>query len=395
MLIGFRRSFLRPAIALLERAQAPGENAFQPSALGKMWAPWIATLDKGKQDAAQYLRSLEEQGQLRNAILGSAIDGIVTSDATGTITDFNPAAEVMFGWSRAEIIGKSMEETIVPPAFRHAHQTGMARYVTSGEARVIRRKVELQGLRRDGSVFPIELAIAEASVGSERIFIGYIRDLTSQQNSEAELLQSREALHQSEKLASLGSLLAGVAHELNNPLAIVVGRAAILEEKLAGSPLIVSLQKLRAAADRCNRIVKTFLAMARQSGPRRSHVQLNELVEGALEMSAYSLRTDGIEVCLDLYPALPPTSADSDQLIQVLINLIVNAQQSMVGKPGENRLTVRTRHAQRANGDHTRSRRHWPWRAKRRCGAYIRAILYHQGRRCRNRHGFVSKQGHG
>ena len=348
MLIGFQRSFLKPAITLLERAQAP-VDASQKSDIGRMWAPWIEMLDKGKQDAAQYLESLQEQSDLRSAILRSAIDGIVTSDEAGAITDFNPAAEAMFGWSRADIIGKTMEETIVPPAFRHAHKSGMSRYLASGEARVIRRKVELQGLHRDGSIFPIELAIAEASINGERIFIGYIRDLTTQQNSEAELLQSREALHQSEKLASLGSLLAGVAHELNNPLAIVVGRAAILEEKLAGSPLLPPLQKLRAAADRCSRIVKTFLAMARQSGPRRSEVQLNELVEGALDMSAYGLRTDSVEVCLDLYPALPSTFADGDQLVQILINLIVNAQQAMAAVPGEHRLTIRTRHAQRAN----------------------------------------------
>ena len=345
MLIGFRNSFLKPAITLLERAGSVDDSP--PPNIGRMWAPWIDMLNQGSKDAAQYLQSLQEQSDLRSAILGSAIDGIVTSDEAGIITDFNPAAEAMFGWSRGDIIGKTMEETIVPPAFRHAHKSGMSRYLASGEARVIRRKVELQGLHRSGSLFPIDLAIAEASISGERIFIGYIRDLTTQQNSEAELLQSREALHQSEKLASLGSLLAGVAHELNNPLAIVVGRAAILEEKLAGSPLLPPLQKLRAAADRCSRIVKTFLAMARQSGPRRSQVQINELVEGALDMSAYGLRTNGVEVCLDLYPALPSTSADGDQLVQVLINLIVNAQQAMACLSGDHRLTIRTRHAQR------------------------------------------------
>jgi PAS domain S-box-containing protein len=344
----FRQTFLKPAVLLLQRARLTGPTTAPPP-IAKLWQPWLDLIENGRRQTTEHVQALEEQNQWRSAILGSAIDGVVTSDEAGVITDFNPAAEAMFGWARADIIGKTMEETIVPPNHRAAHHAGMARYTASGEARTIRRQIHLHGLRRDGSIFPLELAIAEATIGESRIFIGYIRNLTAQHESEAELLQSREALHQSEKLASLGSLLAGVAHELNNPLAIVVGRAAILEEKLAGSPLLPPLQKLRAAADRCGRIVKTFLAMARQSGPRRSRVQLNDLVAGALDMSAYGLRTDGVEVRLDLYPALPSTSADSDQLVQVLINLIINAQQAMAAMPGSHRLTVRTRHAQRQN----------------------------------------------
>jgi PAS domain S-box-containing protein len=346
--IGYRRSFLKPAIALLERAQSP-DSTSPPPVVGRMWQPWIDVLDKGKRDAAHYVRSLEEQADLRNAILGSAIDGIVTSDESGVITDFNPAAAVMFGWTRDEIIGQKMEDTIVPPAFKDRHRNGMAQYVSRSDVKVIGRKVELQGLHKNGRVFPIELAIAEATVGGARTFIGYIRNLTEQQKAQAELLATRESLHQSEKLTALGSLLAGVAHELNNPLAIVVGRAAILEEKLAGSPHLAPIQKLRAAADRCGRIVKTFLAMARQSGPRRGIVQLNDLIEGAFDMASYGLRTTGVEVRQELARDLPTTSADEDQLVQVIINLIVNAQHAMAGKPGKHHLTIRTRHDKSAN----------------------------------------------
>ncbi len=344
----FRQLFLKPAVLLLQRAHDDA-NAVPAPTVGRLWQPWMDSLEGERTAVKGHVRALEEQNQLRNAILASAIDAIVTSNAEGVITEFNPAAEAMFGWPRSDIVGRTMEATIVPPRHRDAHRNGMARSLATGETRAVRRKIQLEGLRRDGSVFPVELAIAHATVSDQRLFIGYIRDLTAQKLNEAELLQSREALHQSEKLASLGSLLAGVAHELNNPLAIVVGRAAILEEKLVASPLLPSLQKLRAAADRCSRIVKTFLAMARQSGPRRSRVQLNDLVEGALDMSAYGLRTDGVEVQLDLYAALPDTLADGDQLVQVLINLIVNAQHAMAKAPPPHRLTVRTRHAKSAN----------------------------------------------
>ncbi len=136
------------------------------------------------------------------------------------------------------------------------------------------------------TIFPLRNAAGEI----DRIG-GVSTDITELYNARNQLRQAQNSLHQSEKLAALGQLLAGIAHELNNPLAVVLGRAAILQEKLAGTPHEAPLQKLREAANRCARIVKTFLAMARQTGPRRQMVDVNDLVESALEMTTYSLRT--------------------------------------------------------------------------------------------------------
>ncbi len=158
-----------------------------------------------------------------------------------------------------------------------------------------------------------------------------------------------QALYQSEKLSALGSLLAGVAHELNNPLSVVVGRSIMLEDTLGDSPAGKSIVKIRAAAERCARIVKTFLAMARQQETTRVPVSPAQVIESALDLTAYRLREDGVEVVLNLDPELPGIHADPDQLVQVFTNLIVNARQAMATVDGPKRLTVTSSHDRGAN----------------------------------------------
>jgi signal transduction histidine kinase/CheY-like chemotaxis protein len=165
-------------------------------------------------------------------------------------------------------------------------------------------------------------------------------DISERKRTEAELARHREALHQSEKLSALGSLLAGVAHELNNPLSVVVGRSIMLEEQLRDAKIVASITKIRAAAERCSRIVKTFLAMARQQESVQTPVKLGQVIETSLDMVGYRLRESEVEVNLNLGRELPEVWADSDQLIQVFTNLFLNAQQAMAHSPKPRRLMI-------------------------------------------------------
>jgi two-component system NtrC family sensor kinase len=143
----------------------------------------------------------------------------------------------------------------------------------------------------------------------------------------------------------MSALLAGVAHELNNPLAVVVGRAGLLSRQLANGPLETPVTQLAQAAERCARIVKNFLALARQRPPERQEVDLNRVAHEALELMAYALRVDNIEVTLDLEPSLPVLWADPHQLHQVIVNLVSNAHHAMREMPPDRprRLIVRSR----------------------------------------------------
>jgi signal transduction histidine kinase len=170
--------------------------------------------------------------------------------------------------------------------------------------------------------------------------------LEAQNRSLDQTVKERTArLLQSEKVATMGSLLAGVAHELNNPLAVLSGQAQLLRETVTDDPTLSRrANKIAEASDRCVRIVRNFLALARQRPPERTEVRIDEVVRGAIELLAYELRTDSIEVTVEVAEGLPRLSGDPHQLHQVLVNLIANAQQAMRRQTQPRRLTVAARH---------------------------------------------------
>jgi PAS domain S-box-containing protein len=202
---------------------------------------------------------------------------------------------------------------------------------------------EVRLRRGDGTEFWAALTSKLITFEGQPAMVSGITDLTERKRAEAEIARQREALYQSEKMSALGSLLAGIAHELNNPLAVVVLQAHLLEEATADANTRRRASKIRLAADSCARIVRTFLAMVRKRPPERSLIDLADVVRSSVELMSYALRTTDIEVALGLDPDLPPLWADASQISQVLVNLIVNAQQALSEAPRPRRLRIETR----------------------------------------------------
>jgi PAS domain S-box-containing protein len=163
----------------------------------------VSTDIEDRKRAEQELRRSEAR---KAAILDSALDCIVTIDHEGRITEFNPAAERTFGCRRDEVLGQPLADVIIPPALRDRHRQGFARYLSTSEARVLGRRIEMTALRADGSEFPTELAITRIPLDGPPSFTGYLRDITERKLAEEELRRSEAFLAQAQRLTLTGSL---------------------------------------------------------------------------------------------------------------------------------------------------------------------------------------------
>jgi len=330
-----RRRVIEPALTIMGylHARSIDDRAVEPK-LSARWQPWVEVVTSTF-EAQRAARQRERRSEaFKSAVVDQALAAIVTVDAKARVVEWNAAAEDMFGWPRAMVIGHEVADFVAPEHRRHAHADGLER--SAG------RRSEFTALRADGTPFPVEMQVNKIEVDGVTHYSAFLVDVSARVQAAAEIERQREALRQSEKLSAMGGLLAGVAHELNNPLAIVLGRASLLESKAEGGDIADDARRIREAAERCARIVRSFLNMARSRPAERHAVQLNDLVRAAMDLLAYSLRTSGVAVELVLDDALPAVQADEDRIGQLLMNLVVNAQQALSNHIGERRLRVET-----------------------------------------------------
>ncbi|HEX8553145.1 MAG TPA: ATP-binding protein [Sphingomonas sp.] len=280
-------------------------------------------------------RQRRESEALLSAFMERAPLGMHVKDAGGRYLRINPELAYALGHPGEAILGRHPAEFLAPElATRLEAIEAEARGGATASA-------ELVDPTRDHHSAIVSVAFPIAGAG-EACTGGFTIDLTERMRAEAELAQSRETLHQTEKLSALGALLAGVSHELNNPLSIVTAQADLIAHQAGDGPLAERAGKLREAAERCAKIVRTFLAMARRQEPVRRAVDLNAVATAALDLVAYGFAADGVVVTRAFEPALPRIEADPDQLHQIVVNLLVNAQHAMADCAAR-RVTVSTR----------------------------------------------------
>jgi PAS domain S-box-containing protein len=313
-----------------------GDRSFFPEVGKDMKATAGADAEAAGAPAAEALANSESR---LHAVLAAAVDGILTIDERGAVQTINPAAERLFGYAADEVIGQNVK-LLMPPPFRDEHDGYLARYLATGEKRIIGIGREVVGLRKDGTSFPMDLSVAEACLGDGRVFVGIIRDLTERKRADEDIRAMTQQLWHAAKLASVGELAASIAHELNNPLATVSLRVeAVLARTLADDPRRRALEIIDQEVKRMGELVANLLQFSRRGAEQISTVDLRQELTRAVELIHHQLRQRLIRVVQEFAADTPLLYADRQKLRQVFLNLLTNASDAM---PQGGMLTLRT-----------------------------------------------------
>ena len=290
----------------------------------------VSTID----DLQNQIRRREASEARLRAVIETAVDGVILSDAHGTVLVFNPACEKLFGYRAEEVIGQNVR-MLMPQPFREEHDGYLRHYRCTGERRIIGIGREVVGQRKDGSTFPMDLSVGEAHHGGERIFVGIIHDLTYRKRMEEQLIQAQ-------KMEAVGQLSGGIAHDFNNLLTVIIGSGETLSQKLKARPDLQHYAELvQRAGERGAELTNRLLAFSRRQMLRPTNVDCNELLRSMRTLLRRTLRED-IVVRTELEPELWTAVADPGQLESAVLNLALNAQDAM---PDGGRLTIATANA--------------------------------------------------
>lgn len=270
---------------------------------------------------------VEVQTSSIKAIVNTAADGIITIDQKGVVLSFNGAAERMFGYGAEEVVGRNIN-MLMPQPHRDAHDGYMARYLATGEARVIGIGREVAGRRKDGSVFPLYLAVSEVEIGAERHFTGIVRDISQQKEAEAELIRAREAAEAASRAKS--NFLANMSHEIRTPMNAIIG----MTDLVLDSPLAPEQEKLlrsvASSAKALLTILNDILDLSKlESGKMELEsipFSIGEVLEDVEDVIRVGTNSKGLELKTYLDGSVPPcVIGDPTRLRQVLLNLAGNA----------------------------------------------------------------------
>ena len=292
-------------------------------------------------------RELASDESLIQAILNSVPDALIVIDERGHITSFSRAAENLFGYSEAEVRGRNVN-MLMPAPHQQAHDGYLRRYLETGEKRIIGIGRVVEGLRRDGSVFPMELAVGEARSGSHRAFTGFIRDLTERVEAEARLQKVQSELLHATRLSAVGTLASALAHELNQPLTAIANYVSAGRDMVEGNMperqemLREALDEAASEAVRAGQIVRRLRDFVAKGELDMRVLSLRNLINDATVLGLVGAREGGVEWSIEVDPDIGDVLADRVQIQQVMVNLMRNAIEAMEQSPMR-RLAIRAR----------------------------------------------------
>lgn len=275
------------------------------------------------------------------SILSTVPDAIVVIDEQGLIRTFSISAERMFGWSSADAVGRNVS-ILMPEPYRTAHDGYLDRYYRTGEKRIIGKGRVVVGVRKDGSTFPLELAVGEMEVDGRRHFTGFIRDLTERQLAEARLQELQNELVHVSRLTALGEMASALAHEINQPLSAIAnylrGSATLLARPDPPLDRVAdAVERAAKEALRAGDIIRRLRDFVGRGETERTVESLPKLVEEASALALVGAKEHGIRVRHAFSPDVDLVLADKVQIQQVVLNLVRNAVDAMSAGEGDGR----------------------------------------------------------
>jgi two-component system sensor kinase FixL len=298
-------------------------------------------------DAEDTAETLRERDAHLQSILDTVLDATVVIDVTGKMLSFNTSAVRQFGYQPDEVIGQNVS-MLMPEPYREQHDAYLSRYLSTGEKRIIGLDRVVVGRRKDGSTFPMKLAVGEVRRGQRVYFTGFIRDLTDRAESAAQLGQARSELVRLARLNELGEMASTLAHELNQPLSAIanyVQGCRRMLEQIDGDParrMRGALEETAKQAIRAGDIIRHLREFTTRGDTEKAPEDVKHLVEEAGALALVGSRERGIKSIFEFGPDSGMVVADRVQIQQVLINLMRNAMEAMRDSP-RRELVVRTR----------------------------------------------------
>jgi two-component system sensor kinase FixL len=291
---------------------------------------------------------LERSARHLQSILATVPDAMVVIDERGVVMSFSTAAERLFGYPASAVIGRNVS-LLMPEGEAGRHDRYIARYLATGERRIIGIGRIVVGRKSDGSEFPMELAIGEAVADGHRIFTGFIRDLTDQQRAELELKELQSELIHVSRLSAMGTMASTLAHELNQPLTAIANYLEAVRDLMdeptdeTGALIHQAVDESAREALRAGAIVRRLRSfVARGEIDKRPH-HLPDLIDEAARLALIGAGERHIRTFYDLDPAADVVVVDRVQIQQVLVNLLRNAIEALADAPSRDiRVTTAT-----------------------------------------------------